>query len=53
MYRRTWPKTDGTKSYQLFAACVTEVEVDVLTGEKTVSAVCLRKGYTQALDPLI
>ena len=27
---------DGTKDYDIYAASVTEVEVDLLTGEKTV-----------------
>lgn len=38
MFFRIWPPnpSDGPANYDIWAACITEVEVDVLTGEKNV-----------------
>ncbi len=32
----SFPPTDATEDYQIYAAAVTEVEVDVLTGERNI-----------------
>ena len=50
---RSNPATDGTASYQIYAAAVTEVEVDVLTGEKNIRRVDVIEDTGASISPAV
>ncbi len=47
------PPADGVQSYVIYGACVSEVELDVLTGEKSVRRVDLMADTGTSMSPLV
>ncbi len=45
------PDRDGTKDYDIYACAVTEVEVDLLTGEKTVKRADVLNDVGYSISP--
>lgn len=47
------PKRPGVTPYKIFGLCATEVEVDILTGEKQINRVDIIEDVGDSLSPLI